>query len=819
MPLSRFLSHLSCSFLRYIISLIVILFIFFAFSNPINLRAQSEKRTYPNDLAKSSKMVFRNDVSSNRYTNLLESSWKDDCKSSSLNKCILLNNYGIAFLVQGNYDGASNFFNDAKSKVESKGLFFETEILDFHLGIAAIGISNGRNSKNSPVSQPNHFNLISPLKFDNYGLNYYKGFQSIDAQNFSNAKKYFLLDIQNGNDYVGRSNFALAYSLYHLGNYKASLGLLDSSTYTIRLENNLIRGNIYLKNKSYREAIDNYDKLQSAGEEKSTFVVPKVRDGLLIPPRPGTGVTFAYNFIGKISEVYTLIEEGECRKAEKLLSQNFDQGEIRKYHFHYANALIQFRNENWQECVKSFRVVLDKNPNLAHAYLGSALCNYRIGNKQQTKIDLDKAIGLDNKLWAAREARALYFFSEHDQVNAMQDIDFIFQSNVEYEFSYDALISIGFYYFQRGNKASFELVLQELQNRFSEKAGTFMLQGLSLDYYLNEKRLALVQFEKAIKTEDTVSNYWANLANTYYSLGYGLCDEEIEENEKKEFAKRARGAFEKAIALDPSNVYAWNGMSMCFLEENRLDSARYYAERALMNFKSTADLSKEHFRKEYASLLMNAQYVAITFAEKLKGINSLNDSVVSVDFLMKEAWDYAQIGMGFTPDTLKFYINQGLGWQQLNDTLMMNKYYEKSVGTRFEFAAHNNKGVNYFIQFSDEIRANEEWDLALNQTSSKGNTRLINSNKASNKEFTNILFYIPVMDWRPLEIKVKVELPVLYFDPPLPLVVGPFLSAMPEETICRQLVNEEPLPKNFNTDKSDTVKPCVAVKKKNNRRK
>jgi hypothetical protein len=75
------------------------------------------------------------------------------------------------------------------------------------------------------------------------------------------------------------------------------------------------------------------------------------------------------------------------------------------------------------------------------------------------------------------------------------------------------------------------------------------------------------------------------------------------------------------------------------------------------------------------------------------------------------------------------------------------------------------------------------------------------------------------MDWRPLEIKVKVELPVLYFDPPLPLVVGPFLSKMPEETICRQLVNDEPLPKNFHTDKSDTVKPCVVVKNKNKRRK
>jgi tetratricopeptide (TPR) repeat protein len=816
MPLSRFLSFLIGSFFRHVISFTAILFIFFTISNPINVRAQFEKRTYPNDLAKSSSLVEKNEIFSNRYARLVKSAWRDDCKSSSLNWSISRNNYGIYFLTLGEYEEASTYFNKAKLKVESKGLQFETEILDFHLGIAAIGISNGKNSKNSPVSQTNYFDLISPLKFDNYGLNYYKGFQSMDVQNFSNAKQYFLLDIQNGNDYVGRSNFALAYSLYHLGNYKASLGLLDSSTYTLRSENNLIRGNIYLKNKSYREAIDNYDKLQSAGEEKSTFVVPKVRDGVLIPPKPGTGVTFYYDFLGKISKVYTLIEKGEYKRAEKLLSQNFEKVESNKYPYHYANALVKYKSENWKEAAKAFREVLDKNPVLAHAYLGSALCNYRIGNKLQTKIDLDKAVGMDNKLWAAREARALYFFSEHDQVNAMQDIDFILQANQEYEFSYDALISRGFYYLQNKEKSSFEEIQTKLLKSYPNQSGTFMLKGLSLEHFEKKKLLAKDEFEMAVKMEDSVSNHWANLANICYTLSYGICNEEIKKEDKIKFGEKAKKSFQKAIKLDPTNVYAWNGLSMCFLEENMLDSARYYVNSAIDNFEKSADLSKDHSKKEFSSLLMNAQYVTITNAQKLFQLGFSRDSLNS---LMSEAWRHAQRGMKYHTDTIEYYINQGLGWQQLRDSSLMNKYYSAAIGTNSEFIAHNNWGVNFKIQYSDDSKAKEEWDTAYDQTFEEGLKRLIDNNRKGSQELNNIYYYLPVMDWRPLEIKVKVELPVLYFDPPLPLVVGPFLSVMPEETICRQLVNEEPLPKNFNTDKSDTVKPCVAVKKKNKRRK
>ena len=111
MPLSRFLSFLIGSFFRHVISFTAILFIFFTISNPINVRAQSEKRTYPNDLAKSSKLVYRNEIYSNRYKSLLESSWNDDCKSSSLNRSILLNNKGIYFLIQGDFHGAFNDFN------------------------------------------------------------------------------------------------------------------------------------------------------------------------------------------------------------------------------------------------------------------------------------------------------------------------------------------------------------------------------------------------------------------------------------------------------------------------------------------------------------------------------------------------------------------------------------------------------------------------------------------------------------------------------------------------------------------------------------
>jgi tetratricopeptide (TPR) repeat protein len=816
MPLSRILSFLIGSFFRHVISFTAFLCVFFVFSNSINAQIQSENRTYPSDLAKSSKLVFRNDVYSNRYINLLESSWKDDCKSSSLNKCILLNNYGIAFLVQGNYEGASNFFNDAKSMVESKGLFFETEILDFHLGIATIGISTEKKSKNSPVSQPNYFDLISPLKFDSYGLNYYKGFQSIHAQNFINAKQYFLLDIQNGNDYVGRSNFALAYSFYHLGNNKASIGLLDSATFTIRSENNLILGNIFLKNKSYSNALVWYQKLQSAIDEKSTFVVPKVRDGLLIQPKPGTGVTLDYDFIGKISEVYTLIEKGECKRAGKLLSRNFEKVESNKYPFHYANALVNYKSENWKEAAKAFREVLDKNPVLAHAYLGSALCNYRIGNKLQMKIDLDKAIGLDNKLWAAREARALCFFSEHDQVNAMQDIDFILQANQEYEFSYDALISMGFYYLQHKERSSFEEIQAKLLKSYPNQAGTFMLKGLSLEHFEKKKLLAKDEFEMAVKKEDSVSNHWANLANIYYTLSYGICNEEIKKEDKIKFGESAKKSFQKAIKLDPTNVYAWNGLSMCFLEENMLDSARYYVNSAIDNFEKSADLFKDHSKKEFSSLLMNAQYVTITNAQKLFQLGFSRDSLNS---LMSEAWSHAQRGMKYHTDTIEYYINQGLGWQQLRDSSIMNKYYSAAIGTNSEFIAHNNWGVNYKIHYSNESKAKEEWDLAYNQTFEEGLKRLIDNNRKGSRELQNIYYYLPVMDWRPLEIKVKVELPVLYFDPPLPLVVGPFLSKMPEETICRQLVNDEPLPKNFHTDKSDTVKPCVVVKKKNKRRK
>jgi hypothetical protein len=89
-----------------------------------------------------------------------------DHSSSEMSEIkVLLNNYGIAFLVQGNYSGASNFFNNAKSKVESKGLIFETEILDFHLGIAAIGISNRKNSKN-PAGAHNKTFVGNTLLFD-----------------------------------------------------------------------------------------------------------------------------------------------------------------------------------------------------------------------------------------------------------------------------------------------------------------------------------------------------------------------------------------------------------------------------------------------------------------------------------------------------------------------------------------------------------------------------------------------------------------------------------------------------------------------------
>ena len=817
MPLSRLLSYLLGSFIRYVISLTVILFIFFAFSNPINLRAQSERRTYPNDLAKSSKLVYRNEIYSNRYKSLLESSWNDDCKSSSLNRSILLNNKGIYFLIQGDFHGALNDFNSADSLVKRKELPFEAEILDFHLGIAAIGISTDKKRKYSPVSQPNYFDLISPLKFDNYGLNYYRGFQSIVAQDFTIAEQYFLLDIQNGNDYVGRSNFALAYSYYRSGNYKSSLGLLDSSTYTIRSENNLIRGNIYLKNKSYREAFDNYDKLQSAGEEKSTFIVPKVRDGVSIESKPGTGVRFTYNYIGTISEAYTKIERGRYSRAEGFLSRKFKEGAGKyRYPTQYAFALVKFHNENWIEAVKAFREVLDKNPTLAHAYLGSALCHYRLGNKVQSKIDMDKAIGMDKTLYAAREARALYFFSEHDQVNAMQDIDFILQTNEEYEFSYDALISRGFYYLQNKEKSSFEEIQTKLLKSYPNQSGTFMLKGLSLEHFEKKKLLAKDEFEMAVKMEDSVSNHWANLANICYTLSYGICNEEIKKEDKIKFGEKAKKSFQKAIKLDPTNVYAWNGLSMCFLEENMLDSARYYVNSAIDNFEKSADLSKDHSKKEFSSLLMNAQYVTITNAQKLFQLGFSRDSLNS---LMSEAWRHAQRGMKYHTDTIEYYINQGLGWQQLRDSSLMNKYYSAAIGTNSEFIAHNNWGVNFKIRYSNESKAKEEWDMAYEQTNEEGLKRLIDSNRSGRQELQNLYYYLPVMDWRPLEIKVKVELPVLYFDPPLPLVVGPFLSQLPEETICRKLVNDEPLPKNLNSDDANTVKPCVAVKKKNNRRK
>ena len=817
MPLSRFLSFLIGSFFRYVVSLTVILFIFCTFSSPINVRAQSEKLTYPNDLAKSSRLVEKNEIFSNRYARLVKSAWRDDCKSSSLNWSISRNNYGIYFLTLGEYEEASIYFKKAKLKVESKGLQFETEILDFHLGISAIGISNGKDRNNSPVSEPNYFDLISPLKFDNYGLNYYRGFQSIVAQDFTIAEQYFLLDIQNGNDYVGRSNFALAYSYYRSGNYKSSLGLLDSSTYTIRSENNLIRGNIYLKNKSYREAIDNYDKLQSAREEKSTFIVPKVRDGVSIESKPGTGVRFTYNYIGTISEAYTKIERGRYSRAEGFLSRKFKEGAGKyRYPTQYAFALVKFHNENWIEAVKAFREVLDKNPTLAHAYLGSALCHYRLGNKVQSKIDMDKAIGMDKTLYAAREARALYFFSEHDQVNAMQDIDFILQTNEEYEFSYDALISRGFYYLQNNEKSSFEEIQAKLLKSYPDQAGTYMLQGLSLERFSKKIILAKNKFKKAVNIEDTVSNHWANLANIYFTLSYGICDEKINNKQKIRFGKNAKKSFKKSVKLDPNNVYAWNGLSMCFLEENELDSALYYVNLAIERFEKSADLSKSHCKIELSSLLMNAQFVAISKTQKLFQSGYSQDSINSE---MHVAWEYARKGMKYHPDTIEYYINQGFGWQQLRDSSLMNKYYSAAIGTNSEFIAHNNLGVNFKIRYSNESKAKEEWDMAYEQTNEEGLKRLIDSNRSGRQEPQNLYYYLPVMDWRPLEIKVKVELPVLYFDPPLPLVVGPFLSVMPEETICRQLVNEEPLPKNFNTDKSDTVKPCVAVKKKNNRRK
>ncbi|CAH9061637.1 hypothetical protein PSECIP111854_02851 [Pseudoalteromonas sp. CIP111854] len=246
----------------------------------------------------------------------------------------------------------------------------------------------------------------------------------------------------------------------------------------------------------------------------------------------------------------------------------------------YFNALIQFKESNFDGCIETFSNFPADSKILAMTYTLCARAHYMSGEIELAKLVLDKYI--TNHVNA--EALGLYAMCWLDLGNYEHAEEFANNAIQEFEYQLDALLALASCALAKHEIALAEKYVGKCLQINPYVGRVWSLAG-QIDLYHAQYNNAVIAFEKAV-------TFMPNHIGTYHLLAWTYLI--IDELEKAELQ------FQSALELNPSFADSHAGLAIIELNREKLDEANKLIKKSLR-------LDPNSFTAHYAQSLLSAK--------------------------------------------------------------------------------------------------------------------------------------------------------------------------------------------------------------------
>jgi len=381
------------------------------------------------------------------------------------------------------------------------------------------------------------------------------------------------------------------------------------------------------------------------------------------------------------------IEEKNYSKAIEYYSKVLDL-EPKHYAANCGIADAQYYQRNFETAIEFYDKAIDIDEDAELAYVGRANAKSHLEEYTEAVEDYNKVLTLNPNNLKALEGKAIADFRLGYHEEAIEDFKKVLTLDSNFEFSYDAYISMGYSFFNLQNytKAidAFDMAIAEnSQKATGYVGGGSSLYGKSLrTKSAKDIKDAIGYFNKALEIDSTNSLVYTNRGNAYYRLeSYG----------------QALSDFEKANQLNPKNAHALNGLGIVYHKwKADYSTAKTYIEKAI-ELEPATD-------KIYINLGITLSYLVADYQEADE-----EDSVALYYPKVKEANDSAQTFYG---DSSVYYINMGYSHKVMEMPKKAWDYYNEINSPSYLKYAINNKGVLFALD-NQHGKAIEYFDAAI----------------------------------------------------------------------------------------------------------
>lgn len=724
------------------------------------------------------------------------------------NEIIRKNNQGILALTEGRYLLAKSYFSIAIELERELNSSLDESLLEFNYSIANL-YPNKRFCFTKIDSAQQHL-LSIPKKHDKYGLNYYLGMAEFYKGNYKAAQSYFSEDFKITTD--PRSILAEVYSYYLMGDYQnAYIGYKNHKSAINTFANqeiyyNEIIGNICSKAGEHSEAIEAFKKINPKywkSDDKSckhfatnSDLKPFLREPLGKRDNDCSQkyMTAKYDDILEINLAFENLSLNNFKKTEKIV-EDFKSSNALDYTKNYLKAICAYKDaintlhlsgkkEKFSYAKQLFIDVIKNSNDLLgnntdeNIYIGLAFSSFYCGELAQCRDYILRAKRSNPNNPKTLEANSILNFVERRDEDAINEIKKIIDIDPSYDFSYDATVSVAYYYYLHGEINEFSIWFEKLKVKYSDFGGYYALEGLlhhnvaiqteSSQQANSESNIAKEYYEKALSKEPLETTFYSNYANLLFDMLYGNNSYLFSASKDINFQKIVDN-YNKAISLDSENTYAYNGKSMCYYQEWQkdktktifLDSAIDFVDKAISTHnKLNNDI--DYYRNSLTSLYLNKQWLLLNKAE-----NSNKDSIGQN---MEKAWAAAENGIKLIPSAINvFRINQAVGWAHLNDETKMKELHDTCLVSSSEDMVAvilNNKGV-FYHKNNNSVASEEHFNQGLTFAKYHVTKNTLNVNLKNIDPKFEIYYYKPVTDFRPRNIELNIDFEQPYFNPQL----------------------------------------------------